>query len=260
MKLKKSLILTLAAVFNFSVHAQALKVGSMSGPESDLVEAAAKVAREQYGLEVKVVTFEDYVTPNVALEDGSLDLNAFQHKPYMDAMNQNRGFHLVAVGNTFIYPIGGYSKKIKKIEQLTDGARIAIPNDPSNEGRTLILLDKKGLIKLKDNSNLSASLMDIVANPHHYDFVETDAAQLPRMLDEVDLAFINSNYAVSAQLNPSTDPIIVEDKDSPYVNIIAAREDNKDDKSVAQFVSAYHSQAVEDAARAAFKGGAVKGW
>ena len=260
MKQSKHLILALAAVFALNTHADTLKVGAMSGPESSLIEAAAKVARQNYGLDVTIVTFDDYVTPNVALNDGALDLNSFQHKPYLEMMNKDRGFHLVAIGNTFIYPIGGYSKKIQAMKDLEDGARIAIPNDPSNEGRTLILLDRKGLIKLKDNAKLTASLMDIAANPHRYDFIEIDAAQLPRMLDEVDLAFINSGYAVAAGLDPSTDPLIVEDKDSPYVNIIAAREDNKDDTKVRQFVAAYHSEQVEDAARAVFKRGAIKAW
>ncbi len=260
MKPGKLFVLAIFAAFTVTAAAKALKVGAMSGPESSLAEAAAKVAKETYGLDVTIVTFDDYVTPNIALHDGSLDLNAFQHKPYLEAMNKDRGFHLVAVGNTFVYPIGAYSKKIETIEDLEDGAKIAIPNDPSNEGRTLILLDKKGLITLEDKGNLTASLMDISENPHRYDFVEIDAAQLPRMLDEVDLAFINSNYAVTAGLDPSTDPLLVEDKDSPYVNIIAAREDNRNDKAVRQFVDAYHSKPVEAAARAVFKGGAVKAW
>ena len=131
-----------------------LKVGAIAGPETELVETAAKVAKEKYGLTVEVVTFSDYVTPNVALNDGSVDVNAFQHKPYLDAQIRDRGFKLVPVGNTFVYPIAGYSKKVKALSELKDGAQIAVPNDPTNLGRSLILLEKQGLLKLKEGAGL----------------------------------------------------------------------------------------------------------
>lgn len=260
MTMKLPLALAIGALFTSFTQAADFKVGCMSGPESQLCETAVKVAKDKYHLDAEVVQFDDYVTPNIALHDKDIDVNAFQHKPYLDTMNKDRGLDLVPVGNTFVYPIGGYSKKYKSLIEIPDGAKIAIPNDPSNEGRTLILLDKHGLIKLADNTNLTASLLDIKENPHHYQFVEVDAAQLPRMLDEVALAFINSTFAVPAGLNPSKDPLIVEDKESPYVNVIAAREDNKDSKAVKDFVAAYESPEVEAVALKAFKGGAVKGW
>ncbi len=131
-----------------------LKVGAIAGPETELVEVAAKVAKEKYGLTVEVVNFSDYVTPNVALNDGSIDVNAFQHKPHLDAQIRDRGFKLVPVGNTFVYPIAGYSKKIKALSELKDGAQIAVPNDPTNLGRSLILLEKQGLLKLKEGAGL----------------------------------------------------------------------------------------------------------
>lgn len=256
----KTLSLAILAALSFSAHADAFKVGTMSGKEAGLLVAAKEVAKDKFGLDVEIVEFDDYVTPNIALADGSIDANAFQHAPYLNAMVKDRGFDLVAVGNTFVYPIGAYSNKIKNINELTDGASIAIPNDPSNGARTLILMDKNGLIKLKDNKNLEASVLDIVENPHNYDIKEVDAAQLPRVLDEVDVAFINSNYAVDAGLTPTKDAILREDEDSPYVNLIVVRAGDENKEAVKQFVQAYQTEAVERAAEEAFKGAAVKGW
>lgn len=259
MKLKKLLLSTLIAV-GANAFAADLKVGGMNGPESDLLVAAQQVAKDKFGLDIEIVRFDDYVTPNIALADGDIDLNAFQHRPYLERMVKDRGFKLAVVGDTFVYPIGAYSKKIKKIEALKDGAVIAVPNDPSNEGRTLILLHNKGLIKLEDPKNLEASVLDIAENPHQFEFKEIEAAQLPRMLDEVDLAFINSGFAVEAGLVPAEDAIFSEGKDSPYMNIIVAREADKDKDKVKKFVQAYQSDAVKAAAKKAFKGAAVAGW
>ena len=200
--------LTLAAIiagFTLAAQAAPFKVGSMSGQEADLVKAAAQVAKEKHGLDVEIVEFDDYVAPNVALADGSIDANAFQHKPYLDVMVKDRGLKLVPVGNTFVYPIGAYSKKIKDIKELKDGATIGLPGDPSNEGRSLILLEKQGLIKLKDSKNLESTVMDIAENPHNYKFSEVDASLVPNSLPDVDLAFINSNYAINADLLPKRD-------------------------------------------------------
>ncbi len=259
MKLKKILLSALVAVGVNAIAAD-LKVGGMNGPESDLLVAAQKVAKDKFGLDVEIVRFDDYVTPNIALADGDIDLNAFQHRPYLDRMVKDRGFKLSVVGDTFVYPIGAYSKKIKTEKELKDGAIIAVPNDPSNEGRTLILLHNKGLIKLEDPKNLEASVLDIAENPHKFDFKEIEAAQLPRMLDEVDLAFINSGFAVEAGLTPAKDAIFAEGTDSPYMNIIVAREEDKDKENIKKFVQAYQSDAVKAAAEKAFKGAAVAGW
>ncbi len=259
MNLKK-LSLAMLTALSISAFAADLKVGGMNGPESDLLVAAQQVAKDQFGLDVEVVRFDDYVTPNIALADGDIDLNAFQHRPYLDRMVKDRGFKLAVVGETFVYPIGAYSKKIKTLDELKDGAIIAVPNDPSNEGRTLILLHKKGLIVLEDPKNLEASVLDIKDNPRQFDFKEVEAAQLPRMLDEVDLAFINSGFAVEAGLSPAEDAIFAEGTDSPYMNIIVAREADKDKENVKNFVKAYQSDAVKAAAEKAFKGAAVAGW
>ncbi|MBS9777747.1 MAG: MetQ/NlpA family ABC transporter substrate-binding protein [Gammaproteobacteria bacterium] len=259
MKLKQ-LSLAILATVSVSAFAADLKVGGMNGPESDLLVAAQQVAKEKYNLDIEIIRFDDYVTPNIALNDGDIDLNAFQHRPYLERMVNDRGFKLAIVGDSFVYPIGAYSKKIKTVEELKDGAVIAVPNDPSNEGRTLILLHNKGLITLEDPKNLEASVLDIKENPRNFDFKEIEAAQLPRMLDEVDLAFINSGFAVDAGLSPADDAIFSEGTDSPYMNIIVAREADKDKESIKKFVQAYQSDAVKAAAEKAFKGAAVPGW
>lgn len=237
-----------------------LKVGAIAGAEAQLVETAAKVAKEKYGLTVEVVTFSDFATPNVALNDGSIDVNAFQHKPYLDSQIKDRGFKLVAVGNTFVYPIAGYSKKIKNISELNEGAQVAVPNDPTNLGRSLLLLQKQGLLKLKEGSGLSATVLDIVENPKNLKIVELEAAQLPRALEDVELAVINTVYASQVDLQPTRDGLFVEDKESPYVNLIVARENNQNDEKVKNFVKAYQDEAVFKKATELFNGGVVKGW
>ncbi|PXF33015.1 DL-methionine transporter substrate-binding subunit [Pokkaliibacter plantistimulans] len=263
---RRTFIKTVAAaavsllVWGQAQAAEPLKVGVMAGPESQVMETAAAEAKKRFDVDVKLIEFSDYVAPNVALADGSIDANAFQHRPYLDAMVRDRGFKLVAVANTFVYPIAAYSKKIKNISELPEGAQIAIPNDPSNEGRVLILLDKQGLIKLEDNKNLEATPLNIAENPKKFKFVELDAAQLPRALDDVDLAFINNTYAVPAGLLPTRDGVLVEDKDSPYVNVFAAREDNQNDPRLQKLIEAYQSEAVAARAEELFKGTAIPGW
>ncbi|MGL5532063.1 MAG: methionine ABC transporter substrate-binding lipoprotein MetQ, partial [Plesiomonas shigelloides] len=198
--------------------------------------------------------------PNAALADGSLDVNAFQHKPYLDQQIADRGYKLAVVGNSFVYPIAGYSKKIKNVSELADGASVALPNDPTNLGRSLLLLQAQGLIKLKDGSGLNATLLDVVDNPKKLKLVELEAPQLPRSLDDVDLAIINTTYASQIGLTPPKDGLFVEDKASPYVNLIVAREDNKDAENVQKFVKAFQTEEVYQAANEVFKGGVVKGW
>lgn len=239
-----------------------IKVGVIVGAEQQVAEVAQKVAKEKYGLDVELVTFNDYVLPNEALSKGDIDANAFQHKPYLDQQIKDRGYKLVPVGNTFVYPIAGYSKKIKSLDELQEGAQIAIPNDPTNLGRSLLLLQKVGLIKLKEGVGLLPTSLDIVENPKKLKIVELEAPQLPRSLDDeqIALAVINTTYASQINLTPAKDGVFVEDKDSPYVNLIVAREDNKDAENVKKFVQAYQSDEVSDAANKIFNGGAVKGW
>lgn len=238
-----------------------LKVGVMSGPEHVVAEVAAKIAQEKYGLTVEYVEFNDYALPNTAVSKCDLDVNAFQHKPYLDKDSEEKGLtNLQIVGNSFVYPLAGYSKKIKNISELTDGATIAVPNDPSNLARALILLEKQGLIKLKDNTNLFSTSLDIVENPKNIKIQEVDTSVAARALDDADLAVVNNNYAGQVGLNASEHGVFVEDKDSPYVNIIVSRSDNAQSAEVQNFVKAYQSDEVEAEAKNQFKDGVVKGW
>ncbi|CAI1157060.1 MetQ/NlpA family lipoprotein [Serratia proteamaculans] len=239
-----------------------IKVGVIVGAEQQVAEIAQKVAKEKYGLDVELVTFNDYVLPNEALSKGDIDLNAFQHKPYLDQQIKDRGYKLVSVGNSFVYPIAGYPKKIKSLDELKDGSQVALPNDPTNLGRSLLLLQKVNLIKLKDGVGLLPTVLDVTENPKNLKLVELEAPQLPRSLDDqqIALAVINTTYASQIGLTPAKDGLFVEDKDSPYVNLLVAREDNKDAENVKKFVQAYQSDEVNEAANKIFNGGAVKGW
>jgi len=239
-----------------------IKVGITTGPEQELAETAKKVAKEKYNLDVELVAFNDYVIPNEALSQGDIDVNAFQHIPYLEEQSKQRGYHLAVIGKTFVFPIVGYSKKIKSIAELQNGSTIAIPNDPTNGGRSLLLLQKNGLLKLKDNVGLLPKVTDIVSNPKQLKIVEIEAPQLPRVLDdkEVTIAIINNNFAAQAGLDADKDGVFKEDQDSPYMNMVVAREDNKDQEKVKNFLKAYQSDEVEATAKRIFKGGAVKGW
>ncbi len=237
-----------------------IKVGVIAGAEEQVAEIAAKVAKEKYGLDVELVTFTDYVTPNAALDDGSIDVNAFQHKPYLDKQVNDRGYKLAIAGNTFVYPIAGYSKQVKSVDEIQDGARIAVPNDPTNLGRSLILLEQQGLITLREGAGLESTVRDIVANPKNIEIIELEAPQLPRSLDDVTLAIINNTFASTINLVPERDGVFVEDKESPYVNLIVARENNVDNENVKTFVKAYQTDEVYNAASDIFKGSVVKGW
>ncbi len=252
--------LVLAGCGDKTAENNKIKLGVIAGAESQVAEVAKKVAKEKYNLDVELVTFTDYVTPNAALDDGSIDINAFQHKPYLDAQIADRGYKLAIAGNTFVYPIAGYSKTIKSVDEVQDGDRIAVPNDPTNLGRSLLLLQQQGLITLKDGAGLKATVGDVVENPKNLEIVELDAAQLPRSLDDVTIAIINNTFASQLDLSPDKDGIFVEDKESPYVNLIVAREDNVNSENVKNFVKAYQTEEVYKAAFDIFKGSIVKGW
>ena len=242
------------------VDSNKITVGVIAGSEAQVAEVAAQVAKEKYGLEVELVIFSDYITPNAALDEGSIDLNAFQHKPYLDQQIKDRGYKFAIAGNTFVYPIAAYSSKIKSIDELKEGDQIAVPSDPTNLARSLMLLEHQGLLKLKEGADLSATVLDIVSTPKNFKIVELEAPQLPRSLDDVSLAIINNTYAGSINLTAEKDGIFVEDKESPYVNLIVAREDNVDSENVKTFVKAYQSEPVYQAAKEIFKGAVVKGW
>lgn len=230
-----------------------IKIGVTAGPHAQIMEQVKKVAEKQ-GLKIQVVEFSDYVQPNAALAAGDLDANSYQHKPYLDAQIKDRGYPFVVAANTVNFPIGIYSKKIKKLSELKEGARFGIPNDPTNGGRVLLLLQSLGLIKLKDGAGLKATPLDVVSNPRKLKFIELDAAQLPRSLDDLDASAINTNFAISAGLNPKTDSIAQENAKSPYANLIAVREADKDKPWVAKLVKAYHSEEIRKFIEVEFKG------
>jgi D-methionine transport system substrate-binding protein len=220
-----------------------IKIGVTAGPHAQIMEAVKKVAASN-GLNIKIIEFSDYVQPNAALASGDLDANSYQHRPYLDAQVKDRGYKIAWVADTVNFPMGIYSKKIKKLADLPTGARFGIPNDPTNGGRALLLLQAQGLIKLKDNAGLKATPLDIVANPKNLHIVELDAAQLPRSLDDLDASTINTNFAISAGLNPKADAIAIESANNPYVNILVVREADKNQPWVAQLIKSYHSDEV----------------
>jgi D-methionine transport system substrate-binding protein len=239
-----------------------IKVGVQSGPEYVVAQAAQKVAKDKFGLEVELVQFNDYVMPNEALHQGDIDANVFQNKPYLDVQTKQRGYKFAILGNTFVFPLAGYSKKIKTLAELKDGSTIIIPNDPTNLGRALLLLQTAGLIKLNNGVGLLPTANDITENKKALKILELEAPQLPRALDDqnVTIAIINNTFATPVGLVPSRDGLFMEDPKSPYVNIIVSREDNKTAENVKKFVQAYQSDEVAATADREFKGGAIKGW
>ena len=221
-----------------------LRVGASPVPHAEILEQVKPILAEE-GIDLEITIFNDYVQPNVQLSQKQLDANFFQHKPYLDDQNETRGLNLVALNNVHVEPIGAYSNTIKSADELKEGAKIAIPNDATNGGRALILLDKNGIIKLKDNTNIESKISDIVENPKNVKIVELDAAMLPRQLSEVDLAVINVNYALEADLNPLEDALFIEDKESPYANVLVAREDNQNDEAVQKLNAALNSDEIK---------------
>lgn len=235
-----------------------LIVGTIAGPETDLVDVAQKVALERYGLTVKIIEFSDYNLPNEALRDGTLDANIYQHLPYLEAASKAHGYHFDVIGKTFVYPTGIYSNKIKTLQALPDHATIALPNDPSNEARALLLLQKAGLITLKNKQN--TTLHNIKTNPKQLQFKELDAAQLPRIIPDVDAAVINTTFAIPAGLNPKKDAIFIEQKDSPYANLIVIRQNSDKKAQLELFVKALNSPDVANKAHELFGDAAIVAW
>lgn len=250
-----------AGVVSVPVQAQdkPIKIGVTGGPHAQIMEVVKKIA-EKDGLKIQIVEFSDYVQPNAALASGDLDANSYQHLPYLDAQIKDRGYKFVNVGYTITFPMGVYSKKVKALSELKPGARIGVPNDPTNGGRALLLLQTQGILKLKPDAGLKASPLDIVKNPKKLKIIELDAAQLPRSLDDLDAAAINGNYAESAGLNPIKDAIAMEGPKGPYANVIAVREADKNKPWVAKLVKAYHSPEVKQFVRSEFKNSVIASW
>ncbi len=236
-----------------------LKIGVTAGPHAQIMEVVKKIA-EKDGLKIQVVEFSDYVQPNAALAAGDLDANSFQHQPYLDNMVKDRGYKIVTIAQTIVFPMGIYSKKVKSLADLKSGARVALPNDPTNGGRALLLLQANGLIKLKDGAGLKATPLDVIDNPKKIKLIELDAAQLARALDEVDAAAVNTNYAIPAGLVPTRDAIALEAPKSPYANIIAVRAQDKDKPEFKKLLKAYHSAEVKAYVTKEFKDSIVPAW
>ncbi|MFZ7320516.1 MetQ/NlpA family ABC transporter substrate-binding protein [Comamonas jiangduensis] len=252
--------LAVATAGAFSAHAQdAIKVGVTAGPHAQIMEHVKQVA-EKDGLKIQIIEFSDYVQPNAALASGELHVNSYQHGPYLDAQVKDRGYKLVKLANTVNFPIGLYSKKVKKLDELKQGAKFGIPNDPTNGGRVLLLLQEQGLIKLKPNAGLKTTPLDVVENPKKLRFVELDAAQLPRSLDDLDASAINTNFAISAGLNPKKDAIALERADGPYVNILAVREADLKQPWAAKLIKAYQSESTRAFVEKQFQGSVLLGF
>jgi D-methionine transport system substrate-binding protein len=236
-----------------------LKIGVTAGPHAEIMDVVKKIA-EKDGLKIQVVEFNDYIQPNVALNQGDIDANSFQHQPYLDNIIKDRKFDLVTVAKTVIFPMGLYSKKVKNLTEIKPGSIVAIPNDPTNGGRALALLEKQGLLKLKPGLGHKATVADIVENPKNLKVKELDAAQIPRSLADVDLAAINTNYAMTAGMVPIKDAIALEDGNSPYANLIVTRSKDKDDPALQKLIKAYHSEEVKKFVLEHFKGSVVAAW
>lgn len=260
MSIRRLLLSAVAlAAFTSAVSAETIKVGVTPGPHAQVLEAAKAVAAKK-GLDIQIVEFSDYVVPNAALDSGDLQANSFQHQPYLDNQVADRKFKLVSVGTTINFPMGIYSKKVKNFDEVKSGASLAIPNDPTNGGRVLILLRDKGIIKLKDGVGFKPTLLDITENPKKLKVVEVDAAQLPRTLPDVDVAGINTNYASQAGLDPVKDAILREDPKGPYANIIVVRTADKDKPWVKTLVESYQSPEVKAFIDEKFKGSVLATW
>ncbi|OJF76763.1 MAG: methionine ABC transporter substrate-binding protein [Treponema sp. CETP13] len=222
-----------------------IKVGATPEPHAEMLKLVIDNLADE-GYDLQIVEFTDYVTPNEALESGQIDANFFQHLPYMNSFNEEKGYHMVSAGGIHIEPIALYSKKVDSLNDLSDGASIAIPNDPTNEGRSLLLLQSAGLLTLKEDAGLAATPFDISDNPKNLQFTEIEAASLPRVLDDVDGAVINGNYAIPAGLVATRDGLYVEGSDSPYVNIIAVKEENKNSPKIKALVKALQSDEISN--------------
>lgn len=261
MQLKKQIVAALAIVTTVGLLAgcgadasksaapaekNEITVGINPGYGDQIMDVVKQEAAKQ-GLKVNVKAFNDYITPNQALANGDIDLNVYQHQPFLDAFNAKNGTNIVSIGKTYLAPLALYSHKYKKVADIPDGSTIAIPNDPTNGSRALEILQKANLIKLDPKKDpMKVTVQDIVDNPHHFKISELEAAQLPRSLDDTAASVINAGYAISIGLNSARDGLAVEADTSPYVNIIAARAQDKDNPTYQKFVKIFQSQAMKD--------------
>ena len=244
------------AAFAGAAQAESISVAATAVPHAEILEFV-KPALAKQGVELKIKVFTDYVQPNVQVAEDRLDANFFQHQPYLDEFNSSRGTQLVSIAGVHVEPFGAYSSKIKSLAELPQGANVVIPNDATNGGRALLLLQKAGVITLKDDAGITATVKDIVSNPKAIKVRELEAATLPRVLAQVDLALINTNYALEAGLNPSKDALVIEGSDSPYVNILVVNSKNKDAAGLQKLAKALNSAEVKAFINDKYKGAVV---
>jgi len=233
----------------------AIKVGATPVPHAEILEFVKPLLKAK-GYDLEIVEFTDYVTPNIAVDEDELDANFFQHLPYLKEFNKNKNTQLVKTVNVHLEPMGLYSKNIKNLSELKDGAIIAVPNDPTNESRALDMLVKEGLLTFNDVP--LKTIVDIKDNPKNLQIKELDAPQLPRVLDEVDAAIINTNYALSADLNPLKDAILLESKDSPYANIIVVKKGNENKEYIKVLNEVLNSKEVKDFIATKYQGSIIE--
>lgn len=248
-----------ALALSSAAMAQDITVGVTPGEHGEIMEKVAEVAAP-LGLNIRVIEFSDYVVPNQALADGDLDANSFQHRPYLENQMNDRGFALVEAGTTITTPMGVYSARVDDLADLPEGAQVAIPNDPTNGGRALLILQDLGLVTLTEGTGLVPSPLDIAENPRGLRFLELDAAQLPRALEDADAAVINTNFALAAGLSPREDSIAMEKADSPYVNIIVVQQDRAEEPWVQTLVEAYQSPEVKAFIDETYEGAVITSW
>jgi len=255
---RRHALLALAATLGAPLaHAdETVRIAVTAGPHAQIAEVAKKVAARD-GLVLKIVEFQDYVQPNAALDAGDVEANSYQHLPFLESQIKARGYRISPIGYTVTFPMGFYSKRVKSLAALPAGAKVGIQNDPSNSGRALQLLAKYGAIKLKPTAGVSATVADVIENPKKLQIIQIEAAQLPRSLDDLDAAAINTNYAVQTGLVPTRDSIAIEDAKSPYANLLAVRTADKDKPWVPKLVKAFQSPEVKALVEASFSGSMV---
>jgi D-methionine transport system substrate-binding protein len=236
-----------------------LNVGVTAGPHEEIMEKVREVAAQD-GLEIEITVFTEYVTPNTALAEGELDANSYQHTPFLDSHVEERGYDLVKVAETVNYPMGIYSVNVDDIDEIQEGDRVGLPNDPTNGARALMLFEEAGLITLDEEAGTDATINDIEDNPLNLEFVELEAATIARTLDDLTAAAINTNFAMEEGFTPAEDSIFIEPSDSPWVNVIAVRSENADDPVVEKLIAAYHSDEVKQFIEEEYGGSVVASW
>ncbi|PAU98807.1 MetQ/NlpA family ABC transporter substrate-binding protein [Paracoccus salipaludis] len=239
--------------------AEDIKVGVTPGEHAEIMEQIVPLAAAK-GLNIDVIEFSDYVVPNTALADGDLNANSFQHVPYLENQIKDRGFEIVAVAKTITTPMGVYSNKVKSLDELADDATVAIPNDPTNGGRALLVLADEGVITVSPDAGLVPTPLDITENPKNFKFRELDAAQLPRALEDADAAVINTNFALAAGISPREDSIAMEKADSPYANVIAVRKGDEEQPWLKTLVEVYHSPEIKNYIETKYEGAVIPAW